>query len=67
MVTGAWADPDDGCAHTVYAELRRLSRGRIPVVLSEHAASEADADEARTVVRPQDLDLSGAVLPEVAS
>jgi len=38
IVTGAWADPKDGCAWTVYQELRRLSKGRLAVRLSSLAA-----------------------------
>lgn len=37
-VTGAWADPKDGCAWTVYQELRRLGGKQVPVKLSSLAA-----------------------------
>jgi hypothetical protein len=38
IVTGAWADPKDGCAWVVHQELRRLSKGRLAVRLSSLAA-----------------------------
>jgi len=34
LVTGAWADPEDGCAWTVYRGFRRLVRKAVPVRLS---------------------------------
>ncbi len=37
-VTGAWADPHDGCAWTVYREFRRLVGEAVPVKLSALAA-----------------------------
>jgi hypothetical protein len=37
-VTGAWADPKDGCAWIVYQELRRLGGKQVPVKLSSLAA-----------------------------
>jgi hypothetical protein len=37
-VTGAWADPGDGCAWTIYREFRRLVGKEIPVRLSALAA-----------------------------
>ena len=37
-VTGAWADPEDGCAWTVYWEFRRLAGKEVPVRLSPLAA-----------------------------
>lgn len=38
VVTGAWADRENGCAWTVCQELRRLSRHRVKVELSPLAA-----------------------------
>lgn len=38
IITGAWADPQDGCAWTMYQELRRLSKNRLAVRLSPLAA-----------------------------
>jgi hypothetical protein len=37
-VTGAWADPKDGCARIVYQELRRLGGKQVPATLSPVAA-----------------------------
>lgn len=37
-VTGAWADPEDGCAWTVFREFRRLAGKEVPVRLSPLAA-----------------------------
>ncbi len=37
-VTGAWADPKDGCAWIVYQEFRRLVGKEVPVRLSSLAA-----------------------------
>jgi hypothetical protein len=34
LITGAWADSTDGCAWTVFQELRRLVRKQVPVKLS---------------------------------
>ena len=45
IVTGAWADPKDGCAWTVYQELRRMSKRRLAVRLSSLAARHDVPDE----------------------
>ena len=48
-VTGAWADPKDGCAWTVYQELRRLGGKQLAVKLSPLAARhEIPAPEIET-------------------
>jgi hypothetical protein len=45
IVTGAWADPQGGCAWTVYQELRRMSKRRLAVRLSSLAARHDVPDE----------------------
>jgi hypothetical protein len=52
IVTGAWADPKDGCAWTVYQELRRLSERRLVAVRLSPLAARYDILDAEIEAGP---------------